>query len=149
MKKYTPSLRGFTLIELLVGITISTFIVTLTSRIYLSGHSQFMARSQEAEDLRHLFLLTRTIQKALQNPISKCQGGQIEIEREEKKIILKDSLLEIYPEIKSLKFICLEADTLQNRLTEWKDRFEPQLIEYTGVWKSKGSERMIFGSWLK
>ena len=54
-----------------------------------------------------------------------------------------------YPDIKSLAFTCLEADTLQSRMVEWKDRFEPQLIEYIGTWKSKGAERMIFGSWLK
>lgn len=139
--------KGVTLIELVVAVVISALVVTLASRLFLTGQKEFLARVFETDRLSALLRLKGNLQSALRGEVERCEGGRLRLDLDSGGTDLGACIKARFPEADSLDFRCYEVDG--DRLSEWKGRFQPQLVEYRISLKTRGRVDRLEGSVLK
>lgn len=141
--------RGITLIELLAALLISGFVILMASRIFLSGNRQFLLRSSESRRLEELFRLKAVVQGILKREVVQCGGGRLSLREGDGSADAEALIKGHFPDLTSAVFRCLETGAGHEALVEWKDWFQPRLIEYQVMLKSKGVADTLKGSWIK
>lgn len=141
--------RGITLIELLAALLITGFIVVIASRIFISGNRQFLLRSSESQSLERLHRVKSVLQAALKGDVETCASGSIGIRSDSISGDGFGFLKSRIPELESAEFHCLEPDRDGMSLVEWKEGFQPGLIEYRLILNRKGKRDTLSGSWIK
>jgi prepilin-type N-terminal cleavage/methylation domain-containing protein len=143
--------RGITLIELLAALVISALVVALASRIYLNGHREFLARVFESDRLTTLVRAKGTLHEVLRGEVAHCRneqlilvGGSLDSSQD-----VAVGLKARFPGVDSITFRCFEVDEVRGELVEWRERFQPQLIEYRMVLNTRGRRDKLEGSVLK
>ena len=141
--------RGITLIELLAALLISGFVVLMASRIFISGNRQFLLRSSESRRLEEMYRLKAVVQGILKREVVQCAAGRLSLrdgdDPEDAEALIKSR----FPGFTGAVFRCLETGPGHEGLVEWKDWFQPRLIEYRVMLKSKGAADTLSGSWIK
>jgi prepilin-type N-terminal cleavage/methylation domain-containing protein len=140
---------GLTLIELLAALVVSGFVVAMASRIFLSGHAQFVKRSAEAETLAAFYRLKAEVGGALRNEIRSCSGGRLTLRSDSGSFDLGTRLSGRLPALAEARFLCLEPDGDGADLQEWKDADQPALVEYHLEVRTRGRIDSLDGSWLR
>ncbi|MDB5050704.1 MAG: hypothetical protein JWO30_3775 [Fibrobacteres bacterium] len=141
---------GITLVELLAALLISAFIMVMASRIFLSGNLQFLQRTSESERLGELHRLKGMLQGALKTEVERCASGKLWLRQDDKEKELAVMVKEHFPNLTGSEFNCLEPSADAASLVEWKDRFQPALVEYRVILKQKnGKTDTLAGSWIK
>lgn len=141
--------HGVTLVELLSALVISAIVVTLISRVYLSGHREFLGRLLESDQLTALVKAKRTLDKALMGKINHCKSGHLGLVISSTKTDMETWLHSKIPTITSSSFHCFERDEATGEIVEWSGRFQPQLVEYRVQLVSKNKSDWLEGSVLK
>lgn len=141
--------KGLTLVELLAALVISALVVALASRLFLSGHNQFLARVFETDRLSAMVRLKGALHHALQGGIGGCESGRLQLKDGDVKTDLATFLKERFPGADSLEFRCYETGSDGADLVEWKQRFQPQLVEYRILIRTRKAEDWLVGSVLK
>jgi hypothetical protein len=140
---------GVTLIELLAALVVSAFVVAMASRIFLSGHAQFVRRSAESEKIALCYRLKAEVEAGLKGEILTCAGGKVALQTDSGQIDLGDRLRVRLPALTEVRFECLEPDSAGAVLQAWKDAAQPALIEYGLRVKVRGQIDSLSGSWLR
>jgi prepilin-type N-terminal cleavage/methylation domain-containing protein len=140
---------GVTLIELLAALLISSLVIVLATRIFLSGNRQFLNRALESDRLAALYKLKGAVQHALQGEIGRCESGKIWLRGDGKEQEVFASLRSRFPNVRVADFRCWEKSGEPISLVPWKDWFQPALIEYQIVVATSGTKDTLSGSWLK
>lgn len=141
--------KGMTLVELLAALVISALVVALASRLFLAGHNQFLARVFETDRLSAMVRLKGALHHTLQGEIGGCESGRLLLMDGDVKKDLAAFLKERFPETDSLQFKCYETGSDGGDLVEWKQRFQPQLVEYRILLKTRKAQDWLEGSVLK
>lgn len=141
--------RGLTLIELLAALVISALAVALASRLYLTGHKEFLARVFETDRLSALVRVKGSLHQALAGAVARCGRGSLSLATDSADADMADWLKARFPEADSMVFRCFEVDARDGELVEWKDRFQPQLVEYRVVLRTRGKRDELKGSVLR
>ncbi len=145
--------RGVTLVELLAALVISAILIVAASRIFLSGNRQFLLRTAESHRLEDLHRLKGVVQGLLKRDVDQCSGGKLSFRggdggmagEKEAEALIKGH----FPDLARATFRCLETDPNHTVLVEWKDWFQPRLIEYSVILKKNGKADTLTGSWIK
>ena len=140
---------GVTLIELLAALVVSAFVVAMASRIFLSGHAQFVRRSAESEKIALCYRLKAEVEAGLKGEVLACSGGKIAFQTDTGEIDLGDRLRARLPALTDARFACLEPDSAGTVLQTWKDAAQPALIEYDLRIRVRGQDDLLSGSWLR
>lgn len=141
--------KGVTLIELLSALVVSAFVVAMASRIFLSGHAQFVRRSEESEKIALFYRLKVEVEAGLKEEIAACSGGKLTLLTDSSQVDLGDRLRARLPGLTEARFACLEPDPTGTGLQEWKDAAQPALIEYGLRVRVRGQVDSLTGSWLR
>jgi prepilin-type N-terminal cleavage/methylation domain-containing protein len=141
--------RGITLIELLAALLISGFVILMASRIFISGNRQFLLRSAESRRLEELYRLKAVVQGILKREVVQCAAGRLALREGDGSLDAETYIKDHFPHFTGATFRCLETVSVQGALVEWKDWFQPRLIEYRVVLKSNGGENTLTGSSIK
>lgn len=161
--------RGMTLVELLAALVLSALVVALASRLFMAGHSQFLARAFETDRLSGLIRLKSTLRQALQGEIARCEGGRLQLAVVKRAaaedgepsghgagkgagsegVDLATFLKARFPGADSLEFRCYETGPEGGDLVEWKQRFQPQLVEYRILMRTRKAADRLEGSVLR
>jgi type II secretory pathway component PulJ len=141
--------RGITLIELLAALLISGFVILMASRIFISGNRQFLLRSSESRRLEELHRLKAVVQGDFARDVVECAAGRLSL-REGDGTVGAEKLIKAHvPGLTGASFRCLETGPGHETLVEWKDWFQPRLIEYQVMLKTNGVLDTLSGSWIK
>jgi hypothetical protein len=140
---------GVTLIELLAALVVSAFVVAMASRIFLSGHAQFVRRSEESEKIALCYRLKAEVEAGLKGEVLACSGGKVTLQTDTGQIDLGDRLQARLPALADARFDCLEPDSAGTGLQTWKDAAQPALIEYDLRIRVRGRNDSLSGSWLR
>gem|GEM_PF-2383589 len=141
--------RGVTLVELLAALLISGFIMTMASRIFLSGNRQFLERSSESHRLEAFYGMKGFLHGALKGEVESCIGGKLWLRGPEGGTDVAVLLKSRFNDLKGAEFHCLEPSSDRSSMVEWKEWFQPRLIEYR-IWIGKnGRTDTLAGSWVK
>lgn len=149
-----------TLIELLAALIISAFIVAMASRVFLSGNRQFLDRILSSHRLENLHRMKAAVQGLLKREVEACAGKKITLRMEAGGVDGADGmgasgqdaeamLKAHFPELAGAEFTCLEPAADSSSLVEWKDWFQPRLIEYRIILEGHGKRDTLTGSWIK
>jgi type II secretory pathway component PulJ len=138
-----------TLIELLAALVISAIVIALVSRVFLSGHRQYLTRLLESEQLTEAIHLKRALNKTLQAKILECKSGRLKVRMNEQDQGLETWLKAEFPKTDSVSIKCFEWDETLEKLVPWESRFQPQLIEYRVLIGEGGPLNILEGSVLK
>jgi prepilin-type N-terminal cleavage/methylation domain-containing protein len=141
--------RGITLIELLAALVIAGFVVIMASRVFLAGNRQFLLRSSESQRLEEFYRLKGFTQGLLKRDVERCEAGKLSIRADGGEADVETLLKQHFPELTKAVFHCLEAATDRSSLVDWKDGFQPKLIEYRIDLKRNGKPDSLEGSWIK
>jgi type II secretory pathway component PulJ len=141
--------RGITLIELLAALLITAFIVVMASRIFLSGNRQFLARSAQSQRLEDMFRLKAVLQGLLKRDVERCAAKKLSLREGETGKDAETLLKAHFPDLARAEFICLEPAPDNGSLVEWKEWFQPRLIEYKVILEKGGKSDTLAGSWIK
>ena len=141
--------RGITLIELLAALLIAGFVIVMASRIFLAGNRQFLLRSAESQRLEEFYRLKAYIQGWLKSDVEQCGAGKLSVRADGGAVDLEGAIKKHYPDLTKAVFRCLEAAPDKGSLVEWKDGFQPQLIEYRLELGRKEKSDFLEGSWVK
>lgn len=145
----TRGQRGLTLVELIAALVISALAVALASRLYLTGHREFLARVFETDRLSAQIRLKGSLHQALAGEVTRCGRGALSLATDSVAADLSAWVKARFPEADSMAFRCLELDARGGELVEWKDRFQPQLVEYRVVLRTRGKRDELKGSVLR
>jgi hypothetical protein len=140
---------GVTLIELLSALVVSAFVVAMASRIFLSGHAQFVRRSAESEKIALCYRLKAEVEAGLKGEILTCAAGKLALQTDSGQFDLGDRLHARLPALTEARFDCLEPDSTGAGLQAWKDAAQPALIEYGLRVRVRGQVDSVSGSWLR
>ncbi|HKP95158.1 MAG TPA: hypothetical protein VJ385_05310 [Fibrobacteria bacterium] len=140
---------GVTLVELLAALVVSAFIVVMASRIFLSGNLRFLQRTTESERLGALYRLKGAIHGAFRRDVERCASGRLWLREDDGESEMAALLKERFPGLAGSEFHCLEPAPDGASLREWKDRFQPALVEYRLVLEKNGKADTLAGSWIK
>ena len=140
---------GVTLVELLAALIVSAFVVIVAGRIFLSGNHQFLARRADSERLSTLYRLKGMLRVALQGEVARCASGKLWLKEDAEEQELGTLVKARFPDMVSAEFRCLEVSADAADLVEWKDRFQPRLVEYRVVLEMDGKADSLSGSWIK
>lgn len=151
MKDSRLGSRGVTLVEILIALVISAIAITLTSQIFFAGHREFVARIFESDRLSGLMRLQGAMHHSLHEKISRCRDGKLWLSESSSgaEVDLEGRLKKRFPGLDSLVFRCFETDAASEQLVEWKDRFQPQLVEFRVLLKARKHTDLLEGSVLK
>lgn len=149
MTPRSGSQRGVTLVELLAALVISALVVTLASRLLLTGQKQYLERLFETDRISALVRMKGALHQALGRPIATCGAGRVALATDSTDLDLAVWLETRYPEADSMVFKCLEVDQGGGELREWQGRFQPQLVEYRACLAVRGRKDCLAGSVLK
>jgi type II secretory pathway component PulJ len=142
--------RGITLIELLAALLISGFVILMASRVFISGNRQFLLRSSESRRLEELYRLKAVVQGILKREVVGCAGGRLSLREGDGSADAGTLIKGHFPDCTGAVFRCLETGRQGDEaLVEWKEWFQPRLIEYQVVMKRKGMADTLSGSWIK
>lgn len=141
--------KGVTLIELLSALVVSAFVVAMASRIFLSGHAQFVHRSVESEKISLFYRLKAEVEAGLKQEIAACSGGKLTLLTDSNQVDLGERLRAHFPGLTEARFACLELDPTGTGVQEWKDAAQPALIEYGLRIRVRGQVNSLTGSWLR
>jgi prepilin-type N-terminal cleavage/methylation domain-containing protein len=140
---------GMTLIELLAALLISGFVVAMASRIFLSGHLQFLRRSADSERMNLFYRLKAETQGALAKEIVSCESGRLAFLSDSGKTDAAEWLKRRIPALSEARFACLEPASDGATLQDWKDASQPPLVEYILRVRLRGEPDSMTGSWLR
>jgi len=140
---------GLTLIELLAALVVSAFVVAMASRIFLSGHAQFVRRSAESERIALCYRLRAEVEAGLKGEILACSGGGLSLLSDTGQVDFGGRLRSRLPALTEVRFECLETDPAGAALQAWKDAAQPALIEYGLRIRVRGQDDSLTGSWLR
>jgi hypothetical protein len=140
---------GVTLIELLAALIVSAFVVAMASRIFLSGHAQFVSRSTDSEKMALFYRLKAEAEAGLKGDILSCSGGRLTLRTDSGQVDLGDRLRARLPALTQARFDCLEPDSSGSSLQEWAASAQPALIEYLLRVRVRGKDDSLSGSWLR
>lgn len=140
---------GVTLIELLAALVVSAFVVAMASRVFLSGHAQFVRRTADSEKIALCYRLKAEVEAGLKGEILECSGGKLTLQTDTGQIDLGDRLRARSPGLAEARFACLETDPAGTGLQTWKDAAQPALIEYGLRIRVRGQDDSLSGSWLR
>lgn len=141
--------EGVTLIELLAALAVSGLVVAMASRIFLSGHAEFLRRSADSEKMALFYRLKAEVEGAMRGEIASCAAGHLVFRSDSGSADLGDRLRKRHPEIAQSRFQCLEPDPDGTSLQDWKDGAQPPLIEYRLDIRFRRGSDSLFGSWLR
>jgi prepilin-type N-terminal cleavage/methylation domain-containing protein len=141
--------NGVTLIELLAALVVSAFVVAMASRIFLSGHAQFVRRSADSEKMALFYRLKAETEAGLKGEILACSGGQLSLLTDSGQVDLGARLRARTPALVATRFDCLEPDAAGTGIQAWKEATQPALIEYGLRVRVRGQEDSLTGSWLR
>ena len=141
--------RGITLVELIAAMVISALVVTLASRVFLTGQKEYLARVFDTDRISALVRLKGALHQSLGGNIATCDGGRITLATDSADLDLAAWLEARHPEADSLVFKCLEVEEGRGEPAEWKGRFQPQLVEYRACLEIRGRRDCLSGSVLK
>lgn len=141
--------RGVTLVELLAALLISAFIMVMASRIFLTGNHQFLERSSESRGLEESYRMKTFLQGALRREVERCSAGKLWLRGSEGGKDVETLLKAHFPNLTGAEFHCLEPAADASSLVEWKDWFQPRLIEYQVMMKRDGKTDTLRGSWME
>jgi prepilin-type N-terminal cleavage/methylation domain-containing protein len=140
---------GLTLIELLAAMVVSAFVVAMASRIFLSGHAQFVRRSAESEKIALFYRLKAEVEAGLKGEIQECSGGKLALLTDSGQVDLATRLRARLPALTEARFDCLEPDATGSGLQAWKDADQPALVDYNLRVKVREQADSLTGSWLR
>ena len=149
MTARTGTQRGITLVELLAALVISALVVTLASRILLTGQRQYLARMFETDRLSALLRMKGALHQALGGRIAACGSGRLALDTDSTDLDLAAWFKARHPGADSLVFECLEVDEALTELVAWKGRFQPHLVAYRACLEVRGRTDCLAGSVLK
>jgi prepilin-type N-terminal cleavage/methylation domain-containing protein len=141
--------KGITLVELLAALVISAFVVVMASRIFLSGNRQFFERFIESDRLGELHRLKGALQGVLKRDVARCASGRLWLAEGEGEQELSELLKPRFPGMSGSEIRCFEISPDGHSLVEWRDRFQPSLIEYSIRMQRKAGTDTLAGSWIK
>lgn len=141
--------RGITLVELIAALVITALVVTLASRVFLSGQKEYLARMFETDRFSALVRLKGALHQALGGRIATCGNGRMALATDSTDLDLAVWLKARHPQADSIAFKCLELDPERGDLVEWQGRFQPQLVEYRSCITVRGRNECLTGSLLK
>ena len=136
------------MVELLAALLLSALVVVAASRIFLSGNFQFLKRFSESERLGTLYRLKGAVDNALRKDVERCAADGLWIREGDSTRALIVVLKGRFPDLAGAEFRCLELSPDGTSLVEWKERFQPGLVEYRVVLKKKGIADTLNGSWI-
>jgi hypothetical protein len=137
------------LIELLAALLITGFVVTVASRIFLSGNAQFVKRSADSDRLNARYRLKAQLRNAFLQEAVRCEGGRLTLKGPEGDFDLLGHLRKRDEGVVEAAFKCLEADAGGGALQAWREADQPPLIEYRLILKIRGGSDTLDGSWLR
>lgn len=141
--------KGLSLVELLAAMVISALVVALASRLFMSGQMEFLARVFETDRLSALVRLKGALHQALAAEVVRCGGGKLALVGDTAKSDLSAWVKRRFPDADSITFRCFETNAGGDGLVEWKERFQPQLVEYRITLRTRGRDDRLEGSILK
>jgi prepilin-type N-terminal cleavage/methylation domain-containing protein len=141
--------RGVTLIELLAAMAVSGLVVALASRIFLSGHAQFLRRSADSEKVAMFYRLKAEVEGSLKGEVVSCTEGRLVLRSDTGDADLGAKLRKRHPEVAQSTFKCLEANPDGTSIQDWKDGAQPPLIEYRLAIRFHQGADSLTGSWLR
>jgi prepilin-type N-terminal cleavage/methylation domain-containing protein len=141
--------RGVTLIELLAAMALSGLVVALASRIFLSGHAQFLRRSADSEKMALFYRLKAEVESNLKGEIISCTGGHLVFRSDSGEADLGAKLRKRHPDLAQSRFQCMEPDPEGTALQDWKEGAKPPLIEYRLDIRFHRSMDSLTGSWSR
>jgi prepilin-type N-terminal cleavage/methylation domain-containing protein len=127
--------RGVTLVELLAALVISALVVTLASRIFLSGNREFLRRVAGSEELARQYRIKARLHHLFEGTVASCSDGAARLKSE--------------GAVDSLFVKCLVVDTGGKALVPWDGSGQPQLVEYRVVIRGRYGPVRLEGSVLK
>jgi hypothetical protein len=137
------------LVELLAALLLTGFIVAMASKLFLSGTIQFLHRATESRRLGDMYRLKGMIQGALKGDVTRCSSGKLWLRKGDSEKELSEAIKKHFPDMVAARFICLEAASGGTGLGEWKERFQPSLVEYSVVLGKGAKADTLAGSWIK
>lgn len=143
----SPQEAGVTLVELLVAIVISALVVGLVSRLFYSGQRAYLDRIFETDRLSTFFALKTFLNQALSHEVVRCGDGELSLVENSGEKKLTAWIQERFPEVEASEFRCLEVDG--EVLSVWRNRFQPDLIEYRLTVRSGKALQKWVGSTFK
>jgi prepilin-type N-terminal cleavage/methylation domain-containing protein len=141
--------KGLTLVELLAALVISSIVVALAGRIFLSGNKGMAERANDSDRLEKLFSVKTHMQNLLTRPFLKCDREEVTVQIGRNKINLQKEIRRKFPFADSLEIKCLVADTATKSFRPWNGIGQPQLVEYQVSINGKKSIDKLEGSVLK
>jgi hypothetical protein len=137
------------LVELLAAVVLSALVVALASRLFLGGQREYLARVFETDRLSDMIRLKGTLRQALRADIGRCEGGRLQLATDTGAVDLAALVKARFPSADSLDFRCFETDAAGDGLTDWRERMQPQLVEYRIVLRTRGKSDRLEGSFLR
>lgn len=140
---------GVTLIELLTAMAVSAFIVILAGRTFMMGNRQFLQRSVESDRFAALYRMKSWVEGELRKEVSRCGSGNLWLSDSAGEKDLSALAKAHFPAFVSADFHCFEPAADSASLVDWKDGFQPPLIEYKVIVRKGKQDDTLTGSWIK